>query len=103
MQNKQDTTKLPAQISLIARLLIAGYLIYTVVSLGDVWNRYAGAELMMYMGAMILFFFVAIIMGFFSLRDLMRGRYIGGTMDNNQAVMEELCEKEVNNTKTEEF
>lgn len=89
MQNEQSVTRLPSKLALIARLLVAAYLIYTVISLGDVWNRYSGGELMLYMGAMALFAIGAIVMSAFSIYDLIRGRYIGGKLDATKEHIED--------------
>lgn len=81
MQKEQGTNKLPSKLSLIIRVMVSGYLIYTVISLGDVWNRYNGGELILYLSVMVIFGLVGLILGTISFIDLMKGKYYGGAFD----------------------
>lgn len=89
MKNEQRAVRLPSQLSLLIRILVAGYLLYTVFSMRDVGSRYSGGELMIFVAAMIVFGAAAAVIGGISARDLMRGRYIGGAMDENAEAGEE--------------
>lgn len=82
MQKEQGTNKLPSKLSLIIRVMVSGYLIYTVISLGDVWNRYSGGELILYLSVMVIFGLVGLILGTSSLIDLVRGKYYSGALDS---------------------
>ncbi|MBQ6786811.1 MAG: hypothetical protein IJO85_03720 [Lachnospiraceae bacterium] len=83
MQNEQVTNKLPSKMSLIVRVMVSCYLIYTVYSLGDVWNRYSGGELILYLIIMVVFGLAACIMGGLAIRDLITGKYFAGALDNS--------------------
>lgn len=84
MQNEQVTNKLPSKLSVIVRIMVSGYLLYTVFSLGDVWNRYCGGELIMYLAIMSVFLIAAFAMGAIAIRDLIKGKYCGGAMDTSE-------------------
>lgn len=83
MKDSKKEKKLPAKVSLIIRLFAAVYLLYLVVSLGDVGSRYEGAELVFYLIAMAVFGIVGIVLAAFSAKDLLQGRYIDGKLDNS--------------------
>ncbi|MBQ6996063.1 MAG: hypothetical protein IJN64_16505 [Lachnospiraceae bacterium] len=85
MQNEQVTSKLPSKMSVIVRIMVSAYLLYTVLSLGDVWNRYSNGELILYLVIMIFFVVIALFMGSISIRDLIKGKYCGGAMDRSEA------------------
>lgn len=85
MQNEQVTSKLPSKMSVIVRIMVSVYLLYTVLSLGDVWNRYSNGELILYLAIMIFFVVIALFMGSISIRDLIKGNYCGGAMDSLEA------------------
>lgn len=73
--------RLPRQNSLMIRILVGAYLLYTSYSLLDSFIN--GGDMNKYMlGAFILFFTViGILLILLSGRDLYRGRYVGGKMD----------------------
>lgn len=73
--------KLPNKLSLMIRIGVALYLFYTVYSLRDVFNNYSGGELIFFVGMMLIFLVIGVIICIFSGRDLMQGRYEGGAMD----------------------
>lgn len=80
-QTKIDSKYLPPQFALVARICVGGYLLYTAYSLidsvinGEGISRY-------WMGiAMVVFTIVGILLIFFSGRDMLRGKYVGGAMD----------------------
>lgn len=73
--------KLPNKLSLMIRIGVALYLFYTVYSLRDVFDNYSGGELIFFVGMMLVFLVIGVIICIFSGRDLMQGRYEGGAMD----------------------
>lgn len=81
--------KLPTKLALMFRVGVALYLFYTVYSLRDVFGKYGGGQLVFFVGMMALFTFVGIAVCFFSLRDLMQGRYAGGVLDRDTEAGEE--------------
>lgn len=84
-QDKKSTDKnLPSQISLTARVLVGGYLLYISYSLADSFINGQDAHKYM-LGAFIVFFTIAgMLLIIFSGRDLVRGKYVNGKMDNNE-------------------
>lgn len=82
--DKGSTDKnLPSQISLMARVLVGGYLLYISYSLVDSFINSQDAHKYM-LGAFIAFFAIAgILLILFSGRDLVRGKYVNGKMDSN--------------------
>lgn len=77
-----DTGKrLPGQNSLLIRILVGAYLLYTSYSLLDSFIN--GGDTNQYiLGAfMIAFAIIGVLLVFLSGRDLYRGKYIGGQMD----------------------
>lgn len=87
MSDSKRTAKLPNQMSLYIRLFAAAYLLYLAFSFGDVWNRYTGGELLLYVAAMIAFGVIGLGIGIVSVRDLIKGRYVGGKLDNSTEEM----------------
>lgn len=87
MHNEQVTNKLPSKLSVIARIMVSGYLLYTVFSLGDVWNRYSDGELILYLIVMIIFVIAALFMGSIAIIDLIKGKYCGGAVDTAQELV----------------
>lgn len=83
MNSNKETNNLPPQLSLIIRLFASVYLIYLALSFGDVGNRYEGAELIFYIIVIGVFAIVGLTIGILSARDLIKGQYIGGKLDNN--------------------
>lgn len=77
-----DTGKrLPGQNSLMIRILVGAYLLYTSYSLLDSFIN--GGDTNKYiMGVFtIAFAIIGVLLVFFSGRDLYRGKYVGGKMD----------------------
>lgn len=89
--------KLPNKLSLMIRIGVALYLFYTVYSLRDVFNNYSGGELIFFVGMMLIFLVIGVVICIFSGRDLMQGRYEGGAMDvemNEETAAKETGEEE---------
>lgn len=78
---KSETTKLPTKAGLMIRLMVVAYLIYIIYSLRDVGTRYSGGELAFYIVVLAVFAIFALGLTIFSVRDLIKGRYVGGAMD----------------------
>lgn len=90
-----ETTKLPTKTGLMIRLLVAAYLIYIIYSLRDVGTRYSGGELVFYIVVLAVFAIFAVGLTVFTVRDLIKGRYTDGALDNkNCEEMSEMAENE---------
>lgn len=78
---KNTDRRLPGQNSLMIRMLVGAYLLYTSYSLLDSFIN--GGDMNKYMlGAFIAAFAViGILLVLFAGRDLYRGKYTGGKMD----------------------
>ena len=82
--DKKSTGKnLPSQLSLTARVLVGGYLLYISYSLMDSFINSQDAHKYMLGAFIVLFVIAGILLIIFSGRDLVRGKYINGKMDNN--------------------
>lgn len=80
-----ETTKLPTKTGLMIRLMVVAYIIYIIYSLRDVGTRYSGAQLTFYIAVLAVFAVFAVGLTIFSVRDLIRGRYVGGALDSENA------------------
>ena len=89
MNDSKGTAKLPNQMNLYIRIMVAAYFIYLGFSFGDVWNRYVGAELIFYLLFMIGFVIIGLIISVLSVKDLVTGRYVGGKLDSDKEEMAE--------------
>lgn len=81
-ENGQNGRALPTKVMLTIRVLVGAYLLYTAYSLiggvvgGEGRDKY-------FFGAFIVFFTIAgIFLMIYAGRDLLRGKYIGGAMDD---------------------
>lgn len=91
-QTKIDSKYLPPQFALVARICVGGYLLYTAFSLFDSVVNGEGTS-RYWMGiAMVVFTIVGILLVFFSGRDMLRGKYVGGAMDAGTEEEEEEAE-----------
>lgn len=70
-----EKKKYPAKITLVLRIVVALYLLYTVWELRGAPASHTGAERILFIAAIIVFFVVAVILGGFSLKALVRGEY----------------------------
>lgn len=70
-----DKKKYPAKITLILRIAVALYLLYTVWGLRGAPASYTGIQHILFIAAMLVFFVVAIVLGGFSLKAFIRGEY----------------------------
>lgn len=83
MNDNNEDKKLPARGSLVMRLLVSLYLLYIVFSLRDVGSKYKDAELTFFLIAMVVFGVVGLILLVMSAYNLIRGKYIGGKLDDS--------------------
>lgn len=67
--------KYPAKITLILRAVVSAYLLYTVWELRGAPASHTGGERILFIAAMIVFFIVAVVLGGFSLKALIKGEY----------------------------
>lgn len=94
-ENKKETNNekkinyLPTKFSLIIRSLVALYLLHIVYSLRDVTEKYTGKELFFFIAAIGAFGVIAVVLIIHSGRALIKGRYIGGAMDESKEEPEE--------------
>mgnify|MGYP006875942393 CR=1 FL=1 len=65
----------PSKISLILRMVVSAYLLYLVWGLREAPATHSGMERLLFMGAMILFATVAVILGGLSIRAFLKGEY----------------------------
>lgn len=65
----------PTQITLILRTVVSFYLLYTVFSLRNAPAEHTGGERMFFLVAMIIFTVVAVVLGGFSIKALLKGEY----------------------------
>ncbi len=65
----------PTKISLILRMVVSGYLLYLAWGLREAPASHTGAERLLFIGAMILFSAVAVILGGLSLKAFLNGEY----------------------------
>lgn len=93
MDEKKNEEKrksyLPTKMSLTIRLAVGIYLLYTVYSLRDVTQKYAGKELVFFIAAIVLFGAVGIFLCIHSARAFITGRYADGAMDESNGIEEE--------------
>lgn len=65
----------PTKISLVLRMVVSAYLLYLVWELRGAPASHTGAERLLFIGCMILFFAVAVVLGGISLKAYMKGEY----------------------------
>ena len=70
-----DKKKYPAKITLILRIVVSLYLLYTVWGLRGAPTSHTGTQRILFIAAMIIFFVVAVILGGLSLKALIKGEY----------------------------
>ena len=70
-QKKYTNTKFV----LIARIVVAAYLLYTVWELRGAPAAHEGAERILFIAAIVAFLAVALLLGGFSLKALLKGEY----------------------------
>ena len=70
-----DKKKYPAKITLILRIAVALYLLYTVWGLRGAPASHTGTQRILFIAAIIIFFVVAVILGGLSLKALIKGEY----------------------------
>lgn len=106
MNEKENEEKrksyLPTKMSLTIRLAVGLYLLYTVYSLRDVTQKYAGRELIFFIAAIALFGVVGIFLCIHSARAFITGRYADGAMDGSGDMEESKSGREPEETKKEE-
>ena len=78
--NKESKFRI-TQVMLILRVAISCYLIYVVISLINSYMSGEGLPLLILIIVTIIFGCVGLGFGYFSIRDLIKGRYIGGKAD----------------------
>lgn len=73
--------RLPGQNSLLIRIMVGAYLLYTSYSLSDSFRHGGDTNIYIFGTFTIAFAVIGVMLIFFSGRDLYRGKYIGGRMD----------------------
>lgn len=73
----------PSKISLILRMVVSLYLLYLVWGLREAPAAHSGMERLLFIGAMILFAAVAVILGGISVRAFLKGEYERPEDDND--------------------
>lgn len=82
------TNNLPSKTSLILRIIVGGYLVYTAWSLRDSFQTYTGGELAFFIIFSILFAIIGIFLLVVSGYALYRGKYAGGAMNQEEETTE---------------
>lgn len=82
-EEKKKNSNLPTKFSLTVRIMVALYLFYILYSLRGVFERYSGIELIFFLVMMVLFAVAAVFFCVHSGIALVKGRYVGGAMDEN--------------------
>lgn len=72
MNNKKN---MPTQITLLLRTVVSFYLLYTVFSLRNAPVEHTGGERIFFLVAMLVFTIVAVVLGGFSIKALLKGEY----------------------------
>lgn len=94
MENKKRQRLLVPKFTLMLRIIIGGYLLYTSYSLIEAITTTTGKEQLLFILATAVFTIVGIICIFFSVRSFSRGEYQGGSADTS-VVEEDVIESEV--------
>lgn len=81
--NEQSTAvqNLPTKVSLICRVLVGAYVLYLAASMGNIFEKYSGQELVIYGAAMLVLGMGALGLIFTGGKKLILGMYIGGSKD----------------------
>lgn len=101
-EKKEEEKKpgsLPSKFSLIVRVAVALYLLYTVYSLRGVTKEYSGGELVFFLIVMVLFTVIAVFLCITSGKALMTGKYVGGALDHTEGTEEVRGAEELPETK----
>lgn len=83
LQDKENdnTSYLPNKVTLILRVMVGGYLVYTAWSLKDSFQTHTGTELAFFIIFAVLFALIGAFLLIVSGYALYKGKYAGGTMD----------------------
>lgn len=65
----------PTQITLILRIVVSFYLLYTAFSLRNAPVEHTGGERVFFLVAIFIFTVVAVVLGGFSIKALLKGEY----------------------------
>lgn len=105
MNNKNQKDKKEYTVSkgsLILRVVVSAYLLYTVFQLSSSMTSAVGNDKIVIIIAMIVFTLVAVPLGGMSIRALTNGRYAGsGVSDDEESEIEETEREEAETEKIE--
>lgn len=75
--------RVPSKTSLLIRILVGGYLLYTLFELVPKMFVSSGIEKIVFMCAVLVFSISGLCLVLLSLRSLITGKYEGGSLDPN--------------------
>lgn len=78
---KNKDKRLPGQSSLLIRIVVGAYLLYSSYSMLDSFINGGDINIYILRAFVIAFAVIGVLLIFFSGRDLYRGNYVGGRMD----------------------
>ncbi len=92
-QTQKKSVKLPTKVTLTIRVLVGGYLLYTAYSLREAIQTSVGREHIFFLLFTVLFVLCGVFLVLHSGRELLRGRYVGGALDETEEAEEETADE----------